>query len=218
MSAVVRGATTSVMPDAEEQRRRKDVDERGCRRPPGGGIARRRPSTACWSAGIRASHSWPAAISRGPTTRNGQTPTRPATVPTRVEPNVRIEPGGQRPDQGRRERGVPEDPLEEDRLEELGRVERAVDEERRDVDDRELAAPEQLRAARAGPRRTTMSTGNSSAATMPTPSATRLAGSLQPVSWPRTMPNASPPTAIAMTIEPSQSRRRGASGSRDSGT
>ena len=69
-----------------------------------------------------------------------------------------------------------------------------------------------------GSGRTTMRIGNRIAAARPTPRATRLAVSLHPVSCPRTMPNARPPTASAMTIDPIQSSRRGAFGSRDSGT
>ncbi len=49
--------------------------------------------------------------------------------------------------------------------------------------------------------------GNVTAATPPTNSATKAIGSCQLRSWPRIAPNDSPPTATAMTNAPSQSNR-----------
>ena len=69
-----------------------------------------------------------------------------------------------------------------------------------------------------GSRRRTMRIGNAMAAASPMPSAMNAVGSDHRCSWPRMSPKVMPPTAMAMTIEPSQSSRRGASSLRDSGT
>ena len=57
-----------------------------------------------------------------------------------------------------------------------------------------------------GSLRLTIRMGNATAATIPTASATYAVGSLHSFSWPRMSPNEMPPTATAMTIDPSQSR------------
>ena len=69
-----------------------------------------------------------------------------------------------------------------------------------------------------GSRRRTIRIGNATAAAIPMPRATNAVGSDHRCSWPRIRPKVMPPTAMATTIEPSQSRRRGASSLRDSGT
>ena len=86
------------------------------------------------SAGRRAYHSSPPAISSGPATRNRRAPSRPASVPIRVDRSASRCPSGA--DEPGAEGGVAEDALEDDRLVAERDVQRAVDEERREVDRR----------------------------------------------------------------------------------
>ena len=96
IKAVVNGATTSVIPIPKSRiagRTSMSAELGGTQVEASLGFA----THASLVAGIRASQSWPMAISAGPTTRNGQTPTRPATVPTRVEATARMSPDGRDP-------------------------------------------------------------------------------------------------------------------------
>ena len=63
-----------------------------------------------------------------------------------------------------------------------------------------------------------MSTGNATSASAPIPRATNASGSCQACSSPRVAPNASPPTATAATMAPSQSSPPVSPSLRDSGT
>ena len=92
-------------------------------------------------------------MSSGPATRNRRGPIRPARLPTRVDRTAQQDPHRQ-PDHRGREGAVAERALDEDRVEAEEDVERAVDQEGRQVDDREPPVPEQLEGhERVGPAR-----------------------------------------------------------------
>ncbi len=69
-----------------------------------------------------------------------------------------------------------------------------------------------------GRRRVSIRTGVASVATAPTARAPHASVSFHSICWPRVAPNASPPTPMAMTMAPSQSKSACASSSRLSGT
>ena len=129
----------------------------------------------------------------------------------------RQEDAHRQPDRRGRDRGVAQDALQEQALEQRPRVQGAVDEERGEVDDRERPPPEERRRHERVAART-IRIGKAIAATTPMPSTRNALGSDHCVSWPRMSPKLMPPTASAMTIEPSQSRRPVAVSSRVSGT
>ena len=204
--------------DAEQEQRR--AARRRRRRAGGSRSARRRGPAAragSWPGCARAT-AGRGAMSSGPTTRNGRGPMRPATVPTRVETEASAGCPRAGPTAAAASGRVAQHALEEQALEERRGVERAVDQERGEVDDRELADRGTAPGGTSGSRRVTMRIGNATAATMPMASTTNAVGSVHCCSWPRMSPKLMPPTATAMTSEPSQSRRRGASSLRDSGT
>ena len=119
-----------------------------------------------------------AAISNGPATQEPPRPASPAIVPIRVDSSASRMPAGT-PIAPAAERRVAEHALEQERLVDEGDVQRAVDEERRQVDRRERARPEQARAGRAGAAASPSGSGTGSAPRPRSPIAIQAAVSAQ---------------------------------------
>ena len=221
ISVLVSGRHDHRDPEPEEQdrraARRSDVEPAGRASP----ASRRPPSTAPNRPAAGRTRASPTAISSGPATRNRRAPSRPASVPTRVDSSDSMIPTGM-PDRPGAERRVAEHALEQQRLVADRDVQRAVDEERRQVDRRERPLTEQPeRDERVGApghqdreERRARRRRSRSRSRPPCPPS-RCA-------WPRISPNARPPTASAATtgaepVEPPgrvrrrATRRRGAS-------
>ena len=93
ISVLVSGATTIPIPTPNAM----FAGRTSIRASTGGIRVMGRPSSAshgCVEAGMRASHSWPAATTSGPTTRKMRDPKRPVRPPTRAESDaIRIPDG-----------------------------------------------------------------------------------------------------------------------------
>ena len=200
--------------DAEEARWRQHVDEDVERRHERRGVGDR-ASHGSESTGRRVNQSSPrpsaTARRRGTAaTRSDRRPRRSASRAASGRPRPAPRPP---PRPGR----VAQDALEDEALHAEHDVQGAVDEERREVDRRERAATGRGPAARAGRGGRTSGTGRRRAPPPRPRSRPTRPGPASPVRPPRMRPNARPPTASAATSEPSQSNRRGADVSRDSG-
>ena len=144
----------------------------------------------------------------GPPTRNRRAPSRPArsrSASTARDSSI----ADRQADERGADRRVAEHALEDQALVAERHVQRAVDEERREVDRRERPRPEQARAARAGSGGSPSGSGTGPARRRRRRSRPRRAVSAQACAWPRISPNASPPTASAATSAPSQSKPPG---------
>ena len=176
ISAVVSGATSMLIPTPKTSDARADVDERRGRRdqrspdpPDRRATAPSRPGCAP-ARGARRHDS-------GPTVMNSRGPKRAESWPTGVERKVSSSAIGMPPP--RRPAASSRASPAGRRLEGEGHVQRAVDDERRQVDDREVARREQARRHER-PRRVSIRIGTASVASAPMPSATQGDGSCQP--------------------------------------